>query len=165
MSDDRIKSYKEFWPYYLREHSKPATRKIHLAGTAGALALTGLGIATGQLWLPLAGLGAGYGSAWTAHALVEKNKPATFKYPLWSLASDFRMLGHWMTGTLHKEVEKHVGLQVSEPQRVPAASAPGKSFMQRFKNLTRQFTDALSFKKKAPEAKPAPKLKPQGPKP
>jgi hypothetical protein len=162
---DRIKSYQEFWPYYLREHSKPATRKIHLAGTASAIGLIGLGVATGQPWLPLAGLGAGYGSAWTAHAFIEKNKPATFKYPLWSLVSDFKMLGHWVTGTLHTEVEKHIGPQATEPQRMPAALAPGKSFMQRVKGLKHQFTDALSFKKKAPEAKPAPQPKPSGPKP
>ncbi|MEZ0226699.1 MAG: Mpo1-like protein [Alphaproteobacteria bacterium] len=161
---DRIKSYKEFWPYYLREHSKPATRKIHLAGTASAIGLIGLGVVTGQPWLPLAGLGAGYGSAWTAHAFVEKNKPATFKYPLWSLVSDFKMLGHWMTGTLQSEVDKHIGPQAVEARHVPPAKSE-KSFMQRVKGLKQQFTDAISFKKKAPEAKPAPQPKPPGPKP
>ena len=103
---DRIKSFEEFWPYYLKEHSKPATRKIHVAGTAGAIGLMGLGIATGQLWLPLAGIGVGYGSAWTAHAFVEKNKPATFTYPLWSLFSDFRMAFLWMTGSLGSELDR-----------------------------------------------------------
>lgn len=161
---DRIKSFKEFWPYYLKEHSKPATRKIHVAGTAGALALTGLGLATGQLWLPLAGLGVGYGSAWTAHAFVEKNKPATFTYPLWSLMGDFKMLGHWVTGTLQSEVDKALGPK-PEAQPVPAAAAPGKSFMQRVRGLKQQFTEALSFRKKAPEAKPSPKPQPQPPRP
>lgn len=164
---ERFKSFKEFWPYYLKEHSQPATREIHVAGTGGAVILMGLGLATGQLWLPLAGIGVGYGSAWTAHAFIEKNKPATFTYPLWSLMGDFKMLGHWITGTLDKEVEKHVGPKSDvKPVAVPAqASAPRKSFMQRFKNLTQQFTEAVSFQKKAPAAKPAPQLKPQTPRP
>ena len=126
---DRIKSFKEFWPYYLQEHSKPATRKIHVAGSAGAIGLIGLGVATGQLWLPLAGIGVGYGSAWTAHAFVEKNKPATFTYPLWSLMGDFKMLGHWVTGTLQKEVDKHLGPQ--KPETRPVAASQGKSLMQK----------------------------------
>jgi hypothetical protein len=162
MSGDHIKSYKEFWPYYLREHSKPATRKVHLAGTAGAVALTGIGIATGQLWLPLAGLGVGYGSAWTAHAFVERNKPATFKYPLWSLISDFKMLGHWVTGTLHKEVEKHVAPQTADARPIPTVK-PERPFMQRVKRLKQRFADALSVKKKAPEANAALKPQPPGP--
>ncbi len=162
---DRIKSFKEFWPYYLKEHSKPATRKIHVAGTAGAIGLMGLGLATGQLWLPLAGIGVGYGSAWTAHAFVEKNKPATFTYPLWSLMGDVKMLGHWVTGTLQREVDRHLGPKPPEAQQPLPASTPGKSFMQRVRGLKQQFVEAVTFKKSAPKAKPAPKFQPPAPKP
>ncbi len=161
MNSERIKSYKDFWPFYLNEHARPLTRAIHLAGTAGAVALLGAAVVTGNCWLPAAAVAAGYGSAWTAHAFIEKNKPATFKYPLWSLASDFKMLGHFVTGTLGKEVEKHVKKNV-EP-RPAAKSAPGKSLLQRVNGLKNSFVKALTPKKSA--APKPPQAKPQAPQP
>jgi hypothetical protein len=102
----RIATYREFWPYYLQEHAKPATRGIHLFGTAVATGcLIGL-IWTGNLWfLPGALLG-GYGPAWFAHFFVEHNRPATFTYPLWSLFSDYRMAFVWLTGRLGAELAR-----------------------------------------------------------
>jgi hypothetical protein len=101
-----IRSYREFWPYYLSEHRKPRTRALHLAGTAVTTALLLFAIATANIWpVPLA-IAAGYGLAWFAHFVVEKNQPATFRYPLWSLISDFRMAATWLSGGLHRELER-----------------------------------------------------------
>lgn len=97
---DRIKTFREFWPYYLREHSKPATRWIHFTGTTLAIAVVIVGVATRNgRYVPLA-LIAGYAPAWFAHFRVEKNRPATFEYPLWSLISDFKMWLLMLTGQL-----------------------------------------------------------------
>ena len=101
-----IRTYREFWPYYLNEHSRPETRALHIAGTGLATALLLASLATANLWLACAAVVAGYGPAWFAHFLVEKNRPATFRYPVWSLLSDFRMAGTWLAGNLHRELKR-----------------------------------------------------------
>jgi len=100
-----ISTYRQFWPYYLREHAKPLTRKLHFLGTG--LAMTALGAAaySANGWLLMAALVLGYGPAWVAHFFVERNRPATFRFPFWSLISDFRMTGLWLIGRLSKELE------------------------------------------------------------
>lgn len=110
MSDERISSFEEFWPYYLGEHSKPATRWIHWMGTNLAVTAAASAVVTGQLWaLPLA-LVPGYAFAWVSHFFVEKNRPATFQYPLWSLIGDFKMWGLMWTGRLGAHLERHVAI-------------------------------------------------------
>jgi len=107
-----ISSYGEFWPFYLREHADPRTRAWHIAGTGAAVALLIAALASFSFELLIAAAIVGYGPAWMAHALVEKNRPATFRHPLWSLISDFRMVAAWLTGTLDRELEK-AGVQGS----------------------------------------------------
>lgn len=101
-----IKNYEDFWPYYLREHSSPATRGWHYVGTAIGLLILIYIIFTGSLkFLPLVFV-SGYFFAWMSHAAVEKNKPATFTYPLWSLISDFRMFYCFLSGKITAELKK-----------------------------------------------------------
>ncbi len=106
MVNERIGTYAEFWPHYLREHAKPQTRSLHFAGTGAALCLLALAVFTSNPWLIPAALVAGYGPAWIGHFFVEKNRPATFTYPAWSLVSDFRMFWCWVTGRLAGELHK-----------------------------------------------------------
>jgi len=99
-------TFADFWPFYLREHSRPRTRALHYAGTTLVVFLLLFAILTGRWLLLLAVPIAGYGFAWFAHFRVEKNRPATFTYPLWSLAADFRMWGLWVTGRLGSELDR-----------------------------------------------------------
>lgn len=102
---DRKASYGEFWPFYLQEHAQPATRNLHYVGTMLVIAIAAFSVLT-QLWLLLLAMPvAGYFFAWISHAFVERNKPATFTHPLWSLISDFRMFFLWLTGRLDRELE------------------------------------------------------------
>lgn len=101
-----ITTYAEFWPYYLREHAKPATRAWHYAATVVSLvALLGLLTSGNPVWLAVALFGS-YGLAWVSHFFIEKNQPATFRYPLWSLASDYRMFFAWIGGKLPAELRR-----------------------------------------------------------
>lgn len=100
------RTFADFWPFYLRQHSQPRTRALHYAGTSAVVALILFAAATGRWTWLLAIPVAGYGFAWAAHFAVEKNRPATFTYPLWSLAADFRMWWLWLTGRLGHELEK-----------------------------------------------------------
>jgi hypothetical protein len=100
MADRQYKSFAEFWPYYLREHSRPATRLLHYVGSITGIAVVITLIAIGKWWLfPLA-LIPGYAMAWIGHFFIEKNRPATFTYPLWSFMGDWKMLALMLTGKL-----------------------------------------------------------------
>ena len=105
-SNRRIESFEDFYSYYLREHAKPQTRALHYVGTwLAALAMVAC-VVSGNPWVLLAVPVAGYGPAWFAHFFIEKNRPATFRYPLWSLAGDFRMAFSWLTGHIGEDLER-----------------------------------------------------------
>lgn len=86
-----FQSFQEFWPFYLKEHSNRLNRRLHFLGT---LIVTCLFIysASTQNWTLLWALPVfGYAFAWVGHLVIERNRPATFRHPLWSLMGDFKM--------------------------------------------------------------------------
>jgi hypothetical protein len=91
MGAERIKSYREFYRFYLSEHQNKTSRILHFVGTFLVFALAVYFSITGAGWMWFSVPIAGYGFAWVGHYFFEKNKPATFKYPLWSLLSDFKL--------------------------------------------------------------------------
>ncbi|KAL3135944.1 hypothetical protein ABBQ32_006987 [Trebouxia sp. C0010 RCD-2024] len=105
-----ITNYRDFWPHYLREHSKPETRALHYAGTMAGTLLWLVGLCTGNYKLIPIGVFVGYFGAWVGHFFVEHNRPATFKYPGWSFVSDYVMLGYWLTGKLNPQL-RQAGVQ------------------------------------------------------
>jgi hypothetical protein len=102
---ERIASFEEFWRFYLREHSQPTCRAVHYLGTIAAWVALMLGLFVSAWWL-LAIPFVGYGPAWFGHFVIEKNKPASFGYPLWSLTADYRMFALAMTGRLGPELSR-----------------------------------------------------------
>ena len=97
-------TYPEFWRRYLGAHRDPRTRWLHYLGTSAAVAALFAAAATRDWrWLPVAPA-TGYGCAWLGHLVFEHNRPETFGHPLWSLASDFRMLGLFAAGRLGREL-------------------------------------------------------------
>ena len=93
-------SFREFYPDYLQEHSQPTTRRLHVIGLACALAVVVAAVWTGRwVWL-LGALVVGYGAAWVGHFDFEKNRPATFKHPLYSFLGDLTLFKDVVTGRL-----------------------------------------------------------------
>jgi hypothetical protein len=106
-NNERFGSYRAFWPFYLSQHSQRSSRLFHVCGTfLAVLALIEAVVCFSLFWLILVPI-IGYGFAWFAHAFIEKNKPATFTYPLWSLMGDGHMLWYWLTGKLEIELIRH----------------------------------------------------------
>ena len=91
------KTFEEFYPFYLGEHSDKTNRRLHFVGTSLAIALLFLSIFASIGFLKFVPL-VGYGFAWVGHFFFEKNRPATFKYPLFSLIGDFKMWYQIATG-------------------------------------------------------------------
>ena len=102
----RIGDYGAFWPTYLEAHGRPLNRALHFIGTAVSFAFIVAFLVAGDPWLLLGVALGGYAFAWAGHALVERNRPATFRYPLWSLVSDLRMCALALAGRLGQELAR-----------------------------------------------------------
>ena len=103
---DGPQNFTEFFAYYLREHAHPTCRALHYIGTTLVFAVAAYAIATDSLVYLWAMPVVGYFFAWVGHFFVEKNRPATFTYPLWSLAGDFKMYFMFVSGKLGPRLDE-----------------------------------------------------------
>ena len=93
----RIQSFAQFWPYYLQEHRNQMCRSLHFWGTTFVLFMIIMATVFSRQFFYAAPF-VGYGFAWVGHFVYEKNRPATFRYPLWSLRADFLMWWRMLIG-------------------------------------------------------------------
>jgi len=100
MNEEEYRSFRDFYPFYLSEHSNRISRRLHFTGTSAALALLITAGITQTWWLMAVALLQGYAFAWVGHYFFERNKPATFKYPGYSLMGDWRLWWEILTGKL-----------------------------------------------------------------
>lgn len=102
----RATRFSDFWLFYLQQHARPATRALHYVGTSLVIALVAaLPFLPGPFALAALPI-AGYGFAWAAHGLVERNRPATFRYPIWSLRADFVMFYRFVVGHMPRDLRR-----------------------------------------------------------
>lgn len=124
MSEQLFETFEEFWPYYLAEHADPLNRRLHQVGTTAALTVFTAGLLTRRKWMMGIAPVLGYGPAWIGHFFVEKNRPATFTYPRWSLIGDFKMNVLMWTGKLDEELERlGVVFEVQDMESEPVQQA------------------------------------------
>ncbi len=91
-------SFKEFWPFYVDQHKNPMNRLLHVVGTLLGVGLLVFSLGTEMYWLLALVPVVSYAFAWVGHLYFEKNKPATWQAPLYSLLGDFKMLFLILTG-------------------------------------------------------------------
>jgi hypothetical protein len=96
----RFANFREFYPYYLGEHANVTCRRLHFVGSSVVLGFVAGAIVTRNPWWLLGALFSGYGFAWVGHFFFEKNKPATFKHPFYSLVGDWVMFKDMLTGRI-----------------------------------------------------------------
>lgn len=98
--------FAEFWPEYVRAHSRRETRAFHFVGTFFGWILLIAAIVLRRWWVLGAALVVPYAVAWISHFFVEHNRPATFEHPLWSWWADQKMVGMMLLGKMNEEVQR-----------------------------------------------------------
>lgn len=124
MATRELTSFEEFWPYYVGEHRKKATRLLHFAGTTAAMGCVAGAIVFKKRWLLALAPVVGYGPSWISHFFIEKNKPATFTYPVWSLRADLVMWWKTIRGEMDAEVERVLAAEEAEARARAADLRP-----------------------------------------
>ncbi|MEO0651463.1 MAG: DUF962 domain-containing protein [Planctomycetota bacterium] len=111
---DRIETFDAFWRFYLSEHTAPGCRLLHYLGATVALVLLTRFVVLTSLVCGVCALPAAYALAWIGHFALERNRPATWRYPLWSLRAEGKMCLAALTGRLYGEFDRH-GVRFRRP--------------------------------------------------
>ncbi|MEQ1517229.1 MAG: DUF962 domain-containing protein [Usitatibacteraceae bacterium] len=98
--EKQYKTFRDFYPYYLSEHKNTTCRVLHFIGSWLVLGALLMALVSGNAWWYAAMPLAGYGFAWVGHFFFEKNRPATFTYPLFSFAGDWVMFFQLLIGKI-----------------------------------------------------------------
>ncbi len=104
--EKQFQSFEEFWPFYLSQHADGICRALHVVGTTAGVAFLILCLVSANFALIPLSLVPGYGLAWVGHFVFEKNRPAAFGNPIWSLFGDFKMLRLVYTGQINDELKR-----------------------------------------------------------
>ena len=100
VTSSAFRSFAEFYPYYLAEHSNRTSRRLHFIGSTLVLVFLFAAALTGIGWLAVLAPVQTYALAWTGHYFFEHNRPATFRHPWWSLRGDWRMWWEMLSGKI-----------------------------------------------------------------
>jgi hypothetical protein len=114
-------SFEEFWPEYVRAHSKKLNRTLHVLGVSLALACVVAAVRKRKPWLLLGAPLFGYGFAWAGHFFVERNAPATFSHPIYSLRASALLYWKTITGSIDAEIESILGAEAQAAEAPPAS--------------------------------------------
>lgn len=120
MDTKRYRTFAEFWPYYVNEHKRPLTRYLHFMGNTNLLVWLTLALLRRSVKLAGFAVISSYLIAWIGHFFVEKNVPATFRYPVWAAICDMVMYVKMWNGTMNAEVARHVAGHSAHHRQVSA---------------------------------------------
>src|SRR5689334_19985380 len=111
----RYTTFADFWLLYAREHSHPLNRALHFFGTSLFIASGPAAVLVGDARLLLVGVACGYGFAWIGHFFVQRNRPASFRFPVYSLIADFVMYGKILRGQMEGDVRAGIAAEQAAP--------------------------------------------------
>lgn len=100
-----FRSFEEFWPFYVMQHSNPSTRRWHFIGIIASIVALMCSVLISWWFVALVPL-LGYGFAWYSHFFVEGNIPASFGHPVWSFLCDLKMFSLMLTGSMEREMKR-----------------------------------------------------------
>jgi hypothetical protein len=114
MAPTRYRTIDEFWPYYVREHSTRLNRQLHFLGNTNLCIWLGLALLRRRARLAIIGVLSSYALAWVGHFGIERNIPATFRYPIMSAICDLIMYQKMWQGTMEAEIARYLKVPASQ---------------------------------------------------
>jgi hypothetical protein len=127
MSKQRYQRFEDFWPYYVTEHASPLNRKLHFWGTHNLIFWLMLAVLQRSFGLAIFAVVSSYACAWIGHLFIEKNRPATWEYPIFSALGELRMYIKTWQGQMDAEVARYLADGYPKACLTPSATISGDS--------------------------------------